>query len=127
MSAPVLTIEEAMYAEFVQGVVGLDDWDIRYRTESSGGADCYAEVHTRPDYHEAVITLYTNSIEESRELGFGETIERLILHEMCEIAVEVEMEPLPPEARDDDLMMRVRDRLADRMRRIVERMWESSV
>lgn len=121
-----LTSDQAAYAEFVQSVVGLDDWDIRYKFVEAGPGDCYAEVHTRPDYHEAVITLYTNDIAESRGLGFGESIERIVLHELCEIVVEWEMEPMPQEARDEELMMRVRDRLADRIRRIVERMWSAS-
>jgi len=118
----VLTEAEHAAAKRYQTILGLDDWFIVYRVVSERLPGAMATSLARPDYREAVITVSLAAIEESKANGFEESVKRLLLHELCEVVVEECFRDVDTSIMDCDRMMRGRDIMADKLRRIVERM-----
>ncbi len=107
--------------EKLKALYELDGWDIVLVREEGSDGTC-AEVDAQPNFKEACITLYVDEIERRRKNRFPLECEyRCINHELCEVVVSEVFNYLPAEMTETEAFMEFRDRMADRIRRIVAR------
>ena len=116
-----LSVEQELYANSMKRLLGLDDWEIVYQLIDDKLGDALAQELSRPDYREAVITISLPALRESQAKGFADSVERLLLHELCEVKVEECFRDVDTSLADSAALLRARDLVADSIRRIVER------
>lgn len=99
----------------------LSDWTITVRDwdESSDGR--LGSADTRVESREATIDLFAAGIEDAVRRFPNESRERVLVHELCEVAVAEECAGLPEHIAEHSEFMDFRDRMAERLRLCVAR------
>ena len=100
---------------------GLLDWDIIVIEKDSSNDDTLGQSHIEADYSQALIYLYLDDIEAKIKVFPNESKERVLEHELCEVAIDADFSLLPDYIKERADVIRVADIIAERLRRLVAR------
>lgn len=101
----------------------LSDWDIEVRYEAEHDENL-GDADVRAEWREAVIRIFNTEIVEGLRHWPSRTEQRILEHELCEVAVADEARGLPEHITTNPEFEEFCDRMAERLRRCVEKAGE---